>query len=198
MNQDTLTAFLALLALFSLAATAAIALAAVVLRLAGGPAWLVSARAELGRVSLRLATLVAATATLGSLWYSEVVGYTPCVLCWGQRVFMYPLALVLTVGVLRSDVGVRFYALALAVPGAAIGIYHSWLQAFPQQTSFCTLDAPCAERHVWEFGFVSIPLMATAGFVFIIALSLIALPWRYVPVSQGGVDADLADGADVS
>jgi disulfide bond formation protein DsbB len=197
-NQDTLTTFLALLALFSLAATAAIALAAVVLRLAGGPAWLVSARAELGRVSLRLATLVAATATLGSLWYSEVVGYTPCVLCWGQRVFMYPLALVLTVGVFRSDVGVRFYALALAVPGAAIGIYHSWLQAFPQQTSFCTLDAPCAERHVWEFGFVSIPLMATAGFVFIIALSLIALPWRDVPVSQGGADADLADGADVS
>jgi disulfide bond formation protein DsbB len=89
---------------------------------------------------------------------------------------MYSLALVLTVGAIRNDFGVRAYGLVLAIPGAAISIYHSWLQAYPRVTSFCTVDAPCAERHVWEFGFVSIPLMALAAFGFVIALLLVARP----------------------
>jgi disulfide bond formation protein DsbB len=175
-TSQTVITFLALLGLFSLASTVLIAVGAVVLAVTGGPDWLASLRHDVGRVALPLATLVAATATLGSLWFSEYMGYVPCVLCWGQRIFMYSLAVVLTVGAVRNDRGVRAYGIALALPGAAIGIYHSWLQAYPRVTSFCTLDAPCAERFVWEFGFVSIPLMATSGFMFIIALLLIATP----------------------
>jgi disulfide bond formation protein DsbB len=193
MTSQTVVTFLALLGLFSLTSTALIAIGAVVLAVTGGPPWLVNLRAEVGRLALPLAVLVAATATTGSLWFSEYMGYPPCVLCWGQRVFMYALAVVLTVGALRNDVGVRAYGIALAVPGAAIGIYHSWLQANPRVTSFCTVDAPCAERFVWEFGFVSIPLMATSGFMFIIALLLVATPvkaGRSLPGSEPSSSSD--------
>jgi hypothetical protein len=185
MNSQTVITFVALLGLFSLASTVLIATGAAVLAVTGGPSWLVSLRADVGRVALPLATLVAATATLGSLWFSEYMGYPPCVLCWGQRIFMYSLAVVLTVGAIRNDVGVRYYGIALAIPGAAIGIYHSWLQANPRVTSFCTVEAPCAERFVWEFGFVSIPLMAMSGFMFIIALLLIATPAKADRPSSG-------------
>lgn len=174
MSTETLTTFFVLVALLCLAGTVAIALGSVVLALAGGPSWLRGLREDVGRAALRIAPLVAGGATLGSLYYSEVVGYVPCTLCWAQRIFMYSLAVVLTVGAVRNDFGVRAYGLALAIPGAAISIYHSWLQAFPRQTSFCTAEAPCAERHVWELGFVSIPFMALCAFLFVIALLAVA------------------------
>lgn len=174
MNAQTLTTFFALLALGSLAAAVCMAIGAVVLRVTGGPPWLASLRSDIGGVALRVAPLVAGTATLGSLWYSEVMNYRPCVLCWGQRIFMYSLAVVLTVGALRKDLGVRWYGLALAIPGAAIAAYHTWVQAYPGQTPFCTLDAPCDERVVWVFGFVSLPMMALGGFMLVIALLLAA------------------------
>ena len=174
MSAQTLTTFFALLALGSLAAVVVVAIGAVVLRATGGPVWLQAMRDDLGSVAIRLAPLVAGTATLGSLWYSEFMDYVPCVLCWGQRIFMYSLAVVLTVGAVRNDIGVRAYGLALALPGAGIAAYHTWLQAYPRVTSFCTDDAPCAERVVWEFGFVSMPLMALSGFLLVITLMLVA------------------------
>jgi disulfide bond formation protein DsbB len=173
------TNFLVLLSLVSLGGTALLAAGAMVVRFAHPVAerlpWLADLRVDVGRVALRLAALVAGTATLGSLWYSEVVGYVPCALCWGQRIFMYPLALVLTAAALRRDVGARVYGLVLAIPGAALSAYHAGLQKWGTSSSFCSLDAPCTERQVWEFGFVSIPFMAMSGFLFIIALLLVAV-----------------------
>jgi hypothetical protein len=178
-NVQTGTTFLVLLSLVSLGGTVALAAGAVAARVLHpvdqSAPWLANLSDDVGRVALRLAALVAGTATLGSLWYSEVVGYVPCTLCWGQRIFMYPLALVLLVAAVRDDVRVRPYALALAIPGAALAGYHAWLQKRGTTSAFCSLDAPCAERHVWEFGFVSIPFMAMTGFLFVIALLLAAV-----------------------
>lgn len=196
MTTETLTTFFVLVSLLCVAGTILIAVGGAVLALTGGPAWLAGARADLGRVALRLAPLVAGGATLGSLYYSEVAGYLPCTLCWGQRIFMYSLAVVLTVGALRNDVGVRAYGLALAIPGAALAIYHSWLQAFPRVTSFCTTDAPCAERHVWEFGFVSIPFMALSAFLFVIALLVVAVPGGTGPATAGSMSTGNASSGD--
>lgn len=176
MNAQTLTTFFALLTVGSLFVVVAAAVGSVVLRTTGGPLWLAGIRNDVGSVAIRLAPLVAGTATLGSLWYSEYMEYVPCVLCWVQRIFMYSLAVVLTVGALRNDIGVRFYGMALAIPGAAVAGYHAWLQAYPRVTSFCTDDAPCAERVVWEFGFVSLPLGAFAGFMLVITLLAVATP----------------------
>lgn len=191
MSVDLVTNFVVLLSLFSLVAAVAIGVGALVVATGRAPHWLLTIRQDLGRFAIQLAPLVAGTATLGSLYYSEVVGYVPCVLCWAQRIFMYSLAVVLTVGAIRNDPGVRTYGLALAIPGAAIAAYHSWLQAFPRVTSFCTAEAPCAERHVWEFGFVSIPFMALSGFLLIIALLAIATP----AVAERDQSADAAPTA---
>jgi hypothetical protein len=185
---ETGTNFLVLLSLVSLGGTLALAAGALAMQLlrpvdARAP-WLANLRFDVGQVALRLAALVAGTSTLGSLWYSEVVGYVPCALCWGQRIFMYPLALILTIAALRDDVRVRPYALALAIPGAGLAAYHAWLQKWGTSSSFCSLEAPCAERHVWEFGFVSIPFMAMTGFLFIIALLLTAVSRDGAPPTE--------------
>ena len=120
-----------------------------------------------------LLTAVAGTAMLGSLYYSEIVGYTPCVLCWYQRIAIYSIAIISTVALFKKHTReFRAYVLVFAILGIPISIYHAWLQAYPRATSFCTLEAPCAERHVWEFGFVSIPFMALSVLLFTITLIL--------------------------
>jgi disulfide bond formation protein DsbB len=194
MSVDAASLFFALLALACLAAVAAVVVGAVAWRLAPSDR-LLALRSDLGRAAVPLAWVVATVATLGSLYYSEVADFVPCRLCWYQRICMYPLALVLGVAALRRDRDVRFYVAPLAAVGAAIAAYHSWIQAYPPSggSSFCTLDAPCTERYVWELGFVSLPLMALSAFVFILTMMVLARPgrstWaRGAPVVE--VDAD--------
>jgi disulfide bond formation protein DsbB len=115
--------------------------------------------------------LVTGTAMAGSLYYSEVVGYIPCQLCWYQRIAMYSLAITSLVATIRKEPGnFRPYGLALALVGICVSIYHTWLQAFPRATSFCSVEAPCSERHIWELGFVSLPFMALSAFLFTIGI----------------------------
>lgn len=175
LGTETLTTFLALLSLAALAGAVLVAVGWLVAVTARWPPLLASLRSDLARAAMPLSWLVALVATAGSLWYSEVVGFTPCPLCWVQRIFMYPLVLVLGLALLRRDQGGRFYGLALALPGAGFAAYHAWLQASPSTDSaFCTLDAPCTVRHVWEFGFVSLPFMALAGFAFVAVMLAVA------------------------
>jgi disulfide bond formation protein DsbB len=177
MSVDAASLFFALLALACLAAVVATVVWAS-WRLVGRSDSVSALRRDLGQAAVPLAWLVAAVATFGSLYYSEIADFVPCTLCWYQRICMYPLALVLAVATVRRDRSVRFYAGPLAAVGAVIASYHSWIQAFPPEggTSFCTLDAPCTERYVWEFGFVSLPLMAFCGFAFIITMMVMARP----------------------
>ena len=130
---------------------------------------------DLSRVALWIAFAVAITTTLGSLYYSEIAHFVPCKLCWYQRIAMYPLSITLLVGALRRDRLVWWYVVPVATLGSVISIYHTQLQAFPSQhSSFCTTTEPCTIRYVWEFGFVSLPLMALSAFAVIITLVLIA------------------------
>jgi disulfide bond formation protein DsbB len=129
---------------------------------------------DLGRVAIWLAGLVALVTTLGSLYFSQVAGFVPCELCWFQRIAMYPLALLLLIAAVRRDRGIWVYVVPLAAVGAVIAVYHTQLQAFPEQSSFCTTTTPCTTRYVWEFGFVSLPFMALTAFVFIITMVLVA------------------------
>lgn len=189
MDVETASLFFALLSLVALAGVVALAAIGLVSWRSGGTR-LVGLRDDLGRVALWLAFAVALTCTLGSLYFSEIAKFTPCKLCWYQRIAMYPLVLLLGLAAARRDRGIRVYGLALAAIGAGIATYHTWLQAFPSSTSsFCTVEAPCTERHVWELGFVSIPFMALAGFLLIIALLWVGLGNR----GAGGNDLDLDD-----
>jgi len=135
---------------------------------------------NLGEVGLWFAFAVAAMATTGSLIYSEGLDYEPCRLCWFQRIFMYPLAVVLGIAALRRDRKIWRYTIPLAVIGGSISIYHSLIEHFPTlESSSCSLSVPCSTPPVWRYGFVSLAYMALSGFVLIIATLL------YVRRSEG-------------
>lgn len=144
------------------------ALAVVVMRLVP------SFRPVLGAVrdvAVWMAFAVAATATLGSLYFSEIRNLLPCRLCWFQRIFMYPLAIVLLVGAIRRDRGVRWYAVPLAGLGVLVSAYHYFIEWNPQfESDSCALSVPCSVPYFREFGFVSLAFMALCGFAAILAL----------------------------
>ncbi len=121
------------------------------------------------------AGLVAFVAMAGSLYLSEGVGFTPCVLCWYQRIAMYPLVVIGAVGVVRRDPGAWRYGVPLAAVGLVIALYHVALQYQPAlDIVSCSAAAPCTGRYVLVFGFVSIPVLAAAAFWLILALLLTA------------------------
>jgi len=122
------------------------------------------------------AWLVAGSATLGALFFSEVMDVLPCVLCWYQRVCMFPLAVVLAVGLFPLDVKVVRYALPLAVVGALVGLYHLLLLhgVVPEPMRPCTQGVPCSDKVIEWAGFVSLPLLSTLAFCLIIAFLLMA------------------------
>jgi disulfide bond formation protein DsbB len=126
------------------------------------------------RLAPWMALAVAVTATAGSLIYSGYFHFEPCRLCWYQRIAMYPLTLLLLVGVLRRDRNVRFYVLPPAVLGFCVGAYHYLIQSVPALSgdTACSITAPCNAKYVNEFGFVSIPFMAACGFLAVIGLML--------------------------
>src|SRR5512147_1783306 len=122
------------------------------------------------------AWLVASVSTLGALFFGEVMKVPTCVLCWYQRIFMFPLALVLPIGMFPFDRKVVRYALPLAALGWPIAAFHVLLAAgvVPEDIKPCTQGVPCSEQVIAWFGFVTIPLLALASFSIIIVLLVLA------------------------
>ena len=116
--------------------------------------------------------LVACVSMLGSLFLSEVMGYAPCVLCWYQRICMYPLVLILPAGLFPFDSNIVRYALPLSLLGALIAIFHLLITAgyIPEDIQPCVQGVPCSEVQVQWFGFVTIPLLSALSFLLIAAL----------------------------
>ena len=121
------------------------------------------------------AWLIALVGMLMSLFFSEVMELPPCTLCWYQRICLFPLTVVLAVGVVRRDDSVLSYALPLVLVGIAISIYHNLLYygVIPETLSPCTEGVSCREVQIEWLGFITIPLMALAAFVTIL-VSLLA------------------------
>ncbi len=114
---------------------------------------------------------VATVATLGSLYLSEVAHLVPCKLCWFQRIFMYPLVIVLGVAAWRRDASVRRTTVLGSVIGAAIAVYHYAIQRYPSLGGgSCDASAPCSAAYIWQWNFVSIPYMAASAFGLILVL----------------------------
>jgi disulfide bond formation protein DsbB len=169
--QTTIT-FFALLALLALAGTIAI-LFSLVRR---SP----KVEAVLGPRATFVAAAVAIVATAGSLFMSEVAGFIPCLLCWVQRGFMYPLAVLIP---LRRRLRLPPTLLgATALVGAAVSAFHYAEERIPalSEASFCSPAIPCSFVWFERFGFVTLPFMAFCGFVAI--ASLMALERRMKPV----------------
>ena len=114
--------------------------------------------------------LIASTSTLGALFFSEIMDLPPCVLCWYQRIFMFPLVLLLPVGLLPFD------ALPLALAGWLVSLFQVLLVVglIPEAIRPCTQGVPCSEVQIQWFGFVNIPLLSFIAFSTISALLIAA------------------------
>ena len=124
---------------------------------------------------LFLCWLIACVATLGSLFFSDVMGFAPCVLCWYQRIFIYPLVLIFGVGLFSFDPGVVKYSLPLAIAGWFVALYHTLLYSgfIPKSIQPCSEGVPCTEKYIEMFGFLSIPLLSLLAFTAVITLLFI-------------------------
>jgi disulfide bond formation protein DsbB len=169
---DTVSLFLALLAVVAEVATAAAIVLAVggrfspTLRRIGRQATAVVAPS-----ALSLGAVVATVCMAGSLYFSEVAHFPPCHLCWLQRFCMYPLVPMLWFAVGRQARGVRPLAAALAAIGACISAYHVALERHPEwESSVCDPRNPCTLIWVKRLGYLTIPTMALSGFALILTL----------------------------
>lgn len=125
---------------------------------------------------LYFAWLVAIVATGGSLYFSEVMGFIPCKLCWFQRIFMYPLVFVLGIASYRQDRSIVGYVLPLTIVGGSISLYHYLEQKVPGfgNPGFCAVGVPCTVEYINWLGFITIPFMALTAFTLItIAMVLV-------------------------
>lgn len=120
---------------------------------------------------------LALIATIGSLFYSEVIGYVPCDLCWVQRIFMYPLVIIYGVAAFKKDISVALAGLILSMIGFFISLYHYLLQKLPvlQDVGGTCQIVPCNLQYVNYFGFITIPFLAGLAFLTISGLHIVLL-----------------------
>src|SRR3972149_11455804 len=130
------------------------------------------------KYAVYLAFMQAWTAVLGSLYFSEIKGLTPCFLCWVQRIFMYPLIFILTVAIWRKDKNGPYYVLPLSITGAIVAFYQYLLQMTPLskvEAVTCSATAPCSAIQIMFFGFITIPFLSMTAFIVISLLMLVIL-----------------------
>ena len=125
---------------------------------------------------LFIAWILAVAASLGALFIGEVVGQAPCNLCWHQRAFMFPLAIILAVATFRGDARAWRYALPLAAIGALIAGFHSLLYAglIPEGIQPCSQGPSCASAEMTVFGTLPLPYLSLAAFIAIAAALIVS------------------------
>lgn len=124
---------------------------------------------------LFLCWLLASVSALTSMFFSHVMGFAPCVLCWYQRICLFPLVLILGAGLFPLDKSVVKYALPLATAGWLIALFHNLLFSgiIPESIEPCTQGVSCTDEYIDLFGFLTIPMLSLLSFSTIIALLLI-------------------------
>ncbi len=123
------------------------------------------------RNGLAFAFFISLFATAFSLFYSEIAGFEPCKFCWLQRIFMYPQVFILGFAWLKKDYKIVDYGITLAIVGGLIALYHNYI--YYGGTSIFPCDAfglgvSCMRRYVFEFGFITIPLMSLTSFLLVL------------------------------
>ena len=124
--------------------------------------------------------VTALAATAGSLFFSEVMELPPCVLCWYQRIAMYPLVLIVGVGIVARETHWKLYALPLSFAGLVISIYHNLLYygVIPESIAPCKQGISCTTVQIEWLGFITIPLMALTSFVLVSAIAFLYKPTK--------------------
>lgn len=119
--------------------------------------------------------LTSFAAVVGSLSYSNIIGFPPCELCWFQRIFMYPQAIIAFMAVMKKDKSIVSYLLPLSILGTIVAFYHSLVHwGFGTGLLGCTaIGGDCGKVYVLEYGYITIPFMALSCFIYLIAISII-------------------------
>lgn len=117
-------------------------------------------------------------AMFGSLYFSEIRQYEPCLLCWYQRILMYPFALILGIAVVKKDYKISFYTMIMSAVGGLISLYHYSLQKVPFMADNAVTcgRVPCTGQYINWLGFITIPFLALTAFIIIFSLSLVV--WK--------------------
>ena len=116
---------------------------------------------------LYIAWTFALVASMGSLYMSNVLHWTPCVLCWYQRIFLYPLVFVIGAGIIKKITDLEYLVLPLTVTGGAIAFYHSLLQygIISEKFVVCTSGVSCTEPYHILYPFITVPLLSLITFI---------------------------------
>ena len=126
------------------------------------------------------AWLVATVAMLGSLFFSDVMLYPPCTMCWYQRIGMYPLVFIFGVALFSYDKSVIKFVLPLVLVGWFFAFYHNLLHygIITEEMTPCSMGVPCSVKYIEWFGFITIPMLS------LIAFSLILICLRMIQRSD--------------
>lgn len=129
----------------------------------------------LSEYNLYLSWAIALVSMVVSLYFSEVVGIVPCILCWFQRIAMYPLVAVIAVGIIRKDNNVSAYVLPLSIVGTIIAFYQNLLiwGVVSETLAPCIIGVSCVTQTFVVLNFITIPLLSLLSFVIITVLMLI-------------------------
>ena len=119
------------------------------------------------------ALMLSTAALVLAVYYSSVLGIEPCPLCWWQRIFLFPQVILFALALWKKDSDIAIYSIALSVIGSAIALYHHALQILPGTGLPCpATGVSCAQRIIFEFGYITFPLIALTIFVTLIVLML--------------------------
>lgn len=132
--------------------------------------------AVLPTIAVTFVFFIALIATLGSLFFSEVMNFIPCSMCWYQRIFMYPLVLIFLVQLLYPDDKLLKYALPITIVGFLFSVYHNLLMfgIIPEKIVPCVQGVPCSTRYIDWFGFITIPFLSLVAYSLILITLLLA------------------------
>lgn len=121
------------------------------------------------------AWILVTVSTLGSLFFSYIMEFAPCVLCWYQRICLFPLVIILATGLFPLDKRVIEYSLPLAIAGWITAFYHNLLYSgiIPQDLQPCSKGVSCTEKYIDLFGFLTIPMLSLISFSIIITLLIL-------------------------
>ncbi|HRH31312.1 MAG TPA: disulfide oxidoreductase [Candidatus Paceibacterota bacterium] len=127
--------------------------------------------------ALYIAWALALIAMLGSLYFSEIKGFAPCVLCWYQRIALYPLVLLIPIGIIKKDRRIADYVMALSITGLVISLYQNLLyyKILPESVSPCSTGVSCLTKYVEYFGFLTIPLLS---FITLAAITTLMIMYK--------------------
>ncbi len=134
------------------------------------------------RYGLYFTWLISCIALVGSLYVSQILDVEPCLLCWYQRICIYPLVIIVGIAAFRGFIGIVPYVLPLVIMGFLIALYQVLLQEIPgwEPFSFCGAAVNCTEKHDIGLGPITLPMLSVLGFflmTFFLSTAWIADKW---------------------